>query len=1193
MFLQNKTLILKVSLVLWIIFSSIYIAYGQVTLPKTIPNSPNATAFLRYGEIPVDISSGVPKIEIPIYNLDAGFVKIPISITYHASGIKTSDAATNVGLGWFLNAGGLVSRVVLGRCDYSYNFQPDAPKNQVDMGKYIDEGHSYREYYNKWLCCGTDMYSDKYIFNTPTCSGTFRINFLNRKATTVPSDNNIIDFDNSQEYVRITDSQGNTWFFEESEKTCSQDNCDGYPVMWYPSTWYITKVVNYNKTDSVIFNYSEDIANAFRADNLSRYLQYTSASAPCLNRSMCPVNSLNTYESSVNTNTFRIKLLKSICHKNKTISFKYSLDKKFSKVTQLDTIEISCINRKKIAVLYHSFFGNDMSICNKDARLRLDSLSFVNPDKIVEKETYKVKYNSMNLPPYFCNGCAGGASFIEDYWGYYNGTSSNISQTPAAVIESSKNLFREKYSNLLSQASDRLPNELYAKACIIESIEYPTGGKTVFEFESNYAQNAYTFSKDSIIGGLRVKRILNYLRSNLAAIKEYRYYAPSVAVISSDNYLKNCLLGQVSPVNNYYIRCEHPYYKILSNPIRPITNGNGSIVYYRLVDEIVKDENRIYGKTSYSFFSPQEEDQYSYFSGIDSPEVSISDYDCGSYSPLMNYKSTYEFSNGEYKLVELEENNYRRIERGTFNTGLAVIINNMYFDIDGTPHSNYTCIPNWWYETKANRDIWLLAENKKTEYSKDGLRCELYTLYEYDSRGQLRKRYLKTSSGKITKSNYSYSYDFCNQNPYDKMLNKNIITPIVEQVDSVDNKFIRSLKTNYIDWGNTVIAPQTIEETSDKGKYPKVLLRYWGYDSMGNPLSVSRGGNFTTSYLWGYSKSFPIAEIKNSQNKQIAYTSFEPHSSDGWDLTPITILPSEGTSGFYQALLPQGKTLTTPLLSEDDYWIEFFAKGLNNSSICINNVLYPLTNEYKFYKIKSSLSKKGSFSFSVFGSSCYLDEIRVYPLNAIVSTFTYDPMIGITSETDPSGKTVKYAYDSFGRLMNVTELGKLVSNYDYKYYNQAAGNGSFSSKSYSWTFSKNTCPAGYVGGGVVYTVPEGKYTSTISQADADAKAQAEARDKGQAYANDNGTCYYLNTNTSSVGIAPNPGLNSTLTITSNTDWNIQGVPEWLSVSKTWGSGNATITMSPTVAYDSSQKRRATLTLYSTNVSISKTIEVYQ
>ena len=56
----------------------------------------------------------MPSIDIPLYTLEYKDLNLPIHLSYHASGIKVNQYPTCVGLGWNLNAGGCITRVVNG-----------------------------------------------------------------------------------------------------------------------------------------------------------------------------------------------------------------------------------------------------------------------------------------------------------------------------------------------------------------------------------------------------------------------------------------------------------------------------------------------------------------------------------------------------------------------------------------------------------------------------------------------------------------------------------------------------------------------------------------------------------------------------------------------------------------------------------------------------------------------------------------------------------------------------------------------------------------------------------------------------------------------------------------------------------------------------------------------------------------------
>ncbi len=66
-----------------------------------------------------------------------------------------------------------------------------------------------------------------------------------------------------------------------------------------------------------------------------------------------------------------------------------------------------------------------------------------------------------------------------------------------------------------------------------------------------------------------------------------------------------------------------------------------------------------------------------------------------------------------------------------------------------------------------------------------------------------------------------------------------------------------------------------------------------------------------------------------------------------------------------------------------------------------------------------------------------LNNLRtVLPGDVMITTYTYDPMIGVTSMTDPRGYTVYYEYDTYNRLQYVRDAqGKLVSENKYHYKN--------------------------------------------------------------------------------------------------------------------------------------------------------------
>ena len=61
--------------------------------------------------------------------------------------------------------------------------------------------------------------------------------------------------------------------------------------------------------------------------------------------------------------------------------------------------------------------------------------------------------------------------------------------------------------------------------------------------------------------------------------------------------------------------------------------------------------------------------------------------------------------------------------------------------------------------------------------------------------------------------------------------------------------------------------------------------------------------------------------------------------------------------------------------------------------------------------------------------------LRTQLPDAMVTVYTYKPLVGMLTMTDPRGEVTKYDYDSFGRLNKVTQADKVIESYLYHYKN--------------------------------------------------------------------------------------------------------------------------------------------------------------
>ena len=163
--------------------------------------------------------------------------------------------------------------------------------------------------------------------------------------------------------------------------------------------------------------------------------------------------------------------------------------------------------------------------------------------------------------------------------------------------------------------------------------------------------------------------------------------------------------------------------------------------------------------------------------------------------------------------------------------------------------------------------------------------------------------------------------------------------------------------------------------TTSKNNNPyEDRLQYHGYYDNGMIKEVSKQGGTHIVYIWGYNQTVPIAKIENATYTQVSsyVSNLQNLSNLDGDRTVDTI-DSNGN------IIKQG--------AEGD---------LREALRTLQSVLP----------------------------------------DAMVTTFTYDPLVGVTSMTDPRGNVTYYEYDDFNRLKLAKDKdGNIVGENQYHYKN--------------------------------------------------------------------------------------------------------------------------------------------------------------
>lgn len=907
--------------------------YSQLK-PVTNMQTPDAAMLGTYGQIPVSLFTGNPQISIPIYEMITGDYKLPITLAYHLQTVKPHIQAGVVGTGWSLMVGGQISRTVRGAPDermdkngrkYGYYYHSSKMKNMTSSSKaYFDDQIKHIYDNNN----AYELTPDEFSFNFCGYTGNF---YYNQDGTwTVVSNNDIkvefdptlgngfIDLSTLGKRFDLSGWNGSSFdsrFFNKFT-LITPDGCryefggihaTEYSIPYYArkdgmlvaTTWRLSKITTPSGR-SITFNYETKAKQQPLLCDIHfspHYMSFTGGS------SIIGDPNSNRFTGMTGFLLFGTKL-NSIVTDMEQVSFSYLKDPNYGNQFTDPTKCLYWQENNKIrfspynsniedpANQFFLFIDAQKGINIKETEKNIaNSLSSYVLKTITVKNLFSDSVKTVNLQYYYNNkyllaGIKNGTLHYSfsynipsgdypryilaktDSWGYYNGGELKMSETPVYGLIS--------------------PNLDATKQYTLSSVEYPTGGKSVFDYELNdYSQvvsNDHTklINESGKAGGLRISLITNMDVNGQIVAKKHYYYTENMGGASS-GILSNkpaFELNFTAANTNWLLtfKSNEPYYQT-------VTNMNSPIVGYSTVIEDVRDaEGKTLKLSKYRFSN--------FDKGIDG----LSHYDenalMSSYSgvfPIATYSSksverglllSQEVYDGSKTLLERTTYTYQPILMGSF---LTVNQKQIVFPIGDELHMAYTPSFACYGElTRTYTYSYLNTHVKKESFFRNNESTFYEESYGYNSCKQLNREVIRDALGSTIATDIKFPIDVANMS---SLVNRHILSPIVEMCQTqgdmkVSQLFDYSLNNN----GVPFLAKQSTFYQLDGSK--KTDYEVLATDRYGNPTEIIKNGRHDVIY-WVLNGQRMVAYIENAEFQNLKEFLPDPSSTSGLSLGDI------------------------------------------------------------------------------------------------------------------------------------------------------------------------------------------------------------------------------------------------------------------------------------------------------------------
>lgn len=489
--------------------------------------------------------------------------------------------------------------------------------------------------------------------------------------------------------------------------------------------------------------------------------------------------------------------------------------------------------------------------------------------------------------------------------------------------------------------------------------------------------------------GVRTKEVKFYDQEKLKISKKYNYnkldkigenvyrFSDKSSLVGNfdfdrevDNFMpiypSYTMFLAFSPILKTYSDLEpFPYYyrSLIQNSINDEAVYSGRHYKYQQVSEIINDTsitaysyniqkstmaNTLFGAIRSCFFNRVY--QPNWIDGKVSEELKGYKDDL---NLIVRESNIYEYSDS---LIRKFENFYSQIaesEIGIYGSLQASVTNRFLHKLDLYNLYNYSYNIKWNNYTKKITTFYYVNDSS----------ISLYNTLNYNKQtGLLKNEDFILSSGKKISKKYFRPYDFLSNPKYYKMSSINMISPIIEESNILDDLSVLNRKV--ISYKEFFDNRFTIDSIMNFNKLlEKDIVIFNSHDSYGNPREVKKQDLPSTVYLWGYTGQYPVLKIENATYGEV-----------------LTVLG--------QAVIDN---LNSSTLSE------------TAMESAINAAANNLRTDVRLSK-------------------------------SMVSSYTYKPLVGMTSETDARGVKTEYKYDGFQRLKEILDFeGNYLKNYQYNY----------------------------------------------------------------------------------------------------------------------------------------------------------------